>query len=130
MVRKKNVGDTVMASFAITCLVTVLWVICTYSMASTPGTPFIGGLDRVFLQGILTDISKGIGNPNSLAPIIPETVYICFQMTFAIITPALIAGAFAERMRFSAMLWFIRLSPTSRCTARPCDHFSTREPIQ
>ena len=109
MVRKKNVGDTVMASFAITCLVTVLWVVCTYSMAFTAGTPFIGGLDRAFLQGIMSDISKGIGNPNSLAPTIPETVYICFQMTFAIITPALIAGAYAERMKFSAMLWFMGL---------------------
>jgi ammonium transporter, Amt family len=109
MVRKKNVGDTVMASFAITCLVTVIWTICTYSMAFTAGTPFIGGLSRAFLQGIMSDISKGIGNPNSLAPTIPETVYICFQMTFAIITPALIAGAYAERMKFSAMLWFMGL---------------------
>src|SRR5208283_3453422 len=112
MVRKKNVGDTVMTSFAITCLVTILWTICTYSLAFRAGTPFIGGLDRAFLQGILSDISKGIGNPNSLAPTIPETVYICFQMTFAIITPALIAGAFAERMKFSAMCLFIALWAT------------------
>src|ERR1700754_674304 len=109
MVRKKNVGDTIMTSFAVTCLVSILWLICTYSLAFRAGTPFIGGLDRAFLQGILSDISKGIGNPNPLAPTIPETVYICFQMTFAIITPALIAGAFAERMKFSAMLWFIGL---------------------
>jgi ammonium transporter, Amt family len=109
MVRKKNVGDTVMTSFAITCLVTVLWAVCTYSMAFTGGTPFVGGLSRAFLQGIVSDIAKGIGNPNALAPTIPETVYMCFQMTFAIITPALIAGAFAERMKFSAMLWFIGL---------------------
>ncbi len=109
MVRKKNVGDTVMTSFAITCLVTVLFAVVTYSLAFRTGTPFIGGLDRAFLQGILSDISTGIGNPNSLAPTIPETVYMCFQMTFAIITPALIAGAFAERMKFSAMMWFIGL---------------------
>ena len=109
MVRKKNVGDTVMTSFAVTCLVSILWLICTYSLAFRAGTPFIGGLDRAFLQGIVSDIAKGIGNPNPLAPTIPETVYICFQMTFAIITPALIAGAFAERMKFSAMLWFIGL---------------------
>jgi Amt family ammonium transporter len=109
MVRKKNVGDTVMTSFAITCLVSILWLICTYSLAFRSGTPFIGGLDRAFLQGIVSDIAKGIGNPNPLAPTIPETVYICFQLTFAIITPALIAGAFAERMKFSAMLWFIGL---------------------
>ena len=78
-------------------------------MAFTAGTPFVGGLSRAFLQGILSDIAKGIGNPNPLAATIPETVYMCFQMTFAIITPALIAGAFAERMKFSAMLWFIGL---------------------
>jgi len=112
MVRKKNVGDTVMTSFAITCLVTVLWAAFNYSLAFRAGTPFIGGLDRAFLQGMLSDISKGIGNPSPLAPTIPETVYMCFQMTFAIITPALIAGAFAERMKFSAMLWFIALWAT------------------
>jgi Amt family ammonium transporter len=109
MVRKKNVGDTVMTSFAVTCLVTILYSVVTYSLSFTPGSPFIGGLSRAFLQGILSDISTGIGNPNGLAVTIPETVYLCFQMTFAIITPALIAGAFAERMKFSAMLWFIGL---------------------
>ena len=109
MVRKKNVGDTVMTSFAITCLVTVLFACLTYSLAFTGGSPFIGGLSRVFLRDVLSDIAKGTGNPNSLAPTIPEVVYMCFQMTFAIITPGLIAGAFAERMKFSAMLWFIGL---------------------
>src|ERR1700675_2203369 len=108
MVRKKNVGDTVMTSFAVTCLVTILFALLTYSLAFTSGSPYIGGLSRAFLQDILSDIGKGgIGNPNPLAATIPESVYICFQMTFAIITPALIAGAFAERMKFSAMLWFI-----------------------
>src|SRR5258705_218349 len=107
MVRKKNVGDTVMTSFAIVCLVSILWLVCTYSLAFRAGTPYIGGLDRAFLQDILSDIAKGMGNPSPLAPTIPETVYICFQLTFAIITPALIAGAFAERMKFSAMLLFI-----------------------
>ena len=109
MVRKKNVGDTVMTSFAVTCLISILWLVFTYSLAFRAGTPFIGGIDRAFLQGIVSDISKGIGNPNPLAPTIPETVYLCFQLTFAIITPALIAGAFAERMKFSAMLWFVGL---------------------
>src|SRR5262247_807772 len=109
MVRKKNVGDTIMTSFAITCLISILWLVCTYSLAFRAGSPFIGGTDRLFLQGILSDIAKGIGNPNPLAPTIPESVYLCFQLTFAIITPALIAGAFAERMKFSAMLWFIGL---------------------
>ena len=64
MVRKKNVGDTVMTSFAVTCLVTILWTVATYSLAFRAGSPFIGELDRAFLQGILSDIAKGsIGNP-------------------------------------------------------------------
>jgi Amt family ammonium transporter len=121
MVRKKNVGDTVMTSFAITCLVTVIYTVCTYSMSFTPGTPFVGGLSRAFLQGILSDISNGIGNPNPLAPTIPESVYSMFQLTFAIITPALIAGSFAERMKFSAMLWFIGL--WSICVYAPVAHW-------
>jgi ammonium transporter, Amt family len=122
MVRKKNVGDTVMTSFAITCLVTVIYAIVTYSLAFTPGGGFIGGFSRVFLQGILSDVNNGgIGNPNGLAPTIPETVYMCFQMTFAIITPALIAGAFAERMKFSAMLWFIGL--WAICVYAPVAHW-------
>jgi ammonium transporter, Amt family len=122
MVRKKNVGDTVMTSFAITCLVTVLYAIFTYSLSFTSGGSFIGGFSRVFLQGILSDVNNGgIGNPNSLAPTIPETVYMCFQMTFAIITPALIAGAFAERMKFSAMLWFIGL--WAICVYAPVAHW-------
>jgi ammonia channel protein AmtB len=106
LVRKKNAGDTVMTSFAVTCLITILFAILTYSLAFRAGTPFVGGLDRMFLKDILSDIGKGgIGNPNPLAATIPESVYICFQMTFAIITPALIAGAFAERMKFSSLLW-------------------------
>jgi Amt family ammonium transporter len=109
MVRKKNVGDTVMTSFAVTCLVTVLYTVVTYSLSFTTGGPFLGGTSRLFLQGIVSDVGKGVTSTNGLAPTIPETVYLCFQMTFAIITPALIAGAFAERMKFSAMLWFITL---------------------
>ena len=110
MVRKKNVGDTVMTSFAITCLITVIYAVVTYSLSFTAGGPFYGGFSRAFLQGILSDVNNGgIGNPNSLAPTIPETVYMAFQMTFAIITPALIAGAFADRMKFSAMCIFMTL---------------------
>ena len=111
MVRKKNVGDTVMTSFAITALVTVLFAVITYSLSFTAGSPYIGGLGRFLLKGMVDDItgSAPIGTANALAPTIPESVYMCFQMTFAIITPALIAGAFAERMKFSAMLWFIGL---------------------
>src|SRR5271163_2912052 len=108
-VRKKNVGDTVMTSFAITCLVSILWLFFTYSLAFRAGTPFIGGLDRAFLQGIVSDFATNVGNPNPLAPTIPETVYSMFQLTFAIITAALIGGSIAERMKFSAMLWFVGL---------------------
>ena len=107
MVRKKNVADTVMTSFAVTCLVTVLYTVVTYTMSFTTGGPFLGGFTRLFMQGITSDIAKGVTSTNGLAPTIPETVYACFQMTFAIITPALIAGAFAERMKFSSMLWFM-----------------------
>jgi Amt family ammonium transporter len=117
MVRKKNVGDTVMTSFAITCLISILWLFFTYSLAFREGGDvfgvdmgwFIGGLDRAGLQGILSDITNNKGNPNTLAPTIPESVYSMFQLTFAIITAALVAGSFAERMKFSAMLWFIGL---------------------
>ena len=77
MVRKKNVGDTVMTSFAITALITVLYAIITYSLSFTSGGWFIGGTSRAFLQGILSDINNGgIGNPNPLAVTIPETVYM------------------------------------------------------
>src|SRR5579863_1283853 len=115
MVRKKNVGDTVMTSFAITCLISILWFAFTYSLAFRGGSPFIGFFDRAFLQGIVSNtftkdgVALNIGEPNSLAPTIPESVYSMFQLTFAIITAALVAGSFAERMKFSAMLWFIGL---------------------
>src|SRR5476651_169568 len=101
MVRKMNVLATVMQSFAITCLVTVLWMIIGYSLAFTEGTPFIGGLSRLMLNGMALDAI------NPLAKTIPESVYMTYQMTFAIITPALICGAFADRMKFSAMMWFM-----------------------
>ena len=67
MVRKKNVGDTVMTSFAVTCLVTIVYAILTYSTSFTTGGPYLGGFSRVFLQGILSDISNGTGTPNGLA---------------------------------------------------------------
>jgi Amt family ammonium transporter len=103
MVRKKNVLDTVMQSFMVTCLVTVLYTVVTYSMAFTDGTPYIGGMSRFLLMGMTID------SVNALAKTIPESVYMCFQMTFAIITPALICGAVADRMKFSALMWFIGL---------------------
>jgi len=109
MVRKKNVLATLMQSFACTCLVTILWWLIGYSWAFTPGSPFIGGTSRALFGGIRF-IASAAGNKltvSHLAPTIPETVYAMFQMTFAIITPALIAGAFADRMKFSAMLVFL-----------------------
>ena len=109
MVRKKNVLATLMQSFAITCLVTVLWVIAGYSIAFMPGGSIIGNFDRIFLNGMLFQKEAGKVTVSHLATTIPESVYMMFQMTFAIITPALIAGAFADRMKFSAMLWFIGL---------------------
>jgi Amt family ammonium transporter len=109
MVRKKNVLATVMQSFAITCLVTVLWVIVGYSLAFTPGNAYFGGMSRFFLNGMLFQNEAGKVTVSHLGTTIPESVYMMFQMTFAIITPALIAGAFADRMKFSAMLWFMGL---------------------
>ena len=115
MVRKMNVLATVMQSFAVTCLVTVLWMVIGYSFAFTPGSPFLGGTSRFLLSGMTLD------SVNDLAKTIPESVYMCFQMTFAIITPALICGAFADRMKFSALLWFIGL--WSVCVYCPIAHF-------
>jgi Amt family ammonium transporter len=109
MVRKKNVLATVMQSFAITCLITVIWVVAGYSLAFTPGGSFFGGLDRLFLNGMVFQKDAGKVMVSHLATTIPEPVYVCFQLTFAIITPALITGAFAERMKFSALLWFMGL---------------------
>ncbi len=115
MVRKMNVLATLMQSFAVTCLVTVLWMVIGYSFAFTSGSPFIGGTSRFLLFGMTLD------SVNDLAKTIPESVYMCFQMTFAIITPALICGAFADRMKFSALLWFIGL--WSICVYAPIAHF-------
>jgi Amt family ammonium transporter len=100
LVRAKNVLSILMQCFAITCLASVLWIIYAYSLAFTEGgalNGLIGGLSKVFLNGVTRE---------SLSGTIPETVFVMFQMTFAVITPALIIGAFAERMKFSAMLWF------------------------
>ncbi len=102
LVRTKNVLSVLMQCFAITCLVSVLWLVYAYSLSfgTGPFNAWIGGLGQAFLAGIGVDTLKGD---------IPETVFTMYQMTFAIITPALIVGAFAERMKFSAMLWFSAL---------------------
>lgn len=107
MVRKKNVLATIMQSFAITCLITLMWFFFGYSLVFTEGgeslNAYIGGFSKAMLAGV------GNNTANALAPTIPEWVFLTFQMTFAIITPALITGAFAERMKFSAMMWFMAL---------------------
>jgi Amt family ammonium transporter len=90
-------------------------MIIGYSFAFTSGSPFLGGTSRFLLYGMTLD------SVNDLAKTIPESVYMCFQMTFAIITPALICGAFADRMKFSALLWFIGL--WSVCVYCPIAHF-------
>ena len=108
MVRKKNVLATLAQSFGATCIITVLWMIIGYSIAFTSNpdagaNQFIGGFAYLFLKPMT------LNKVSSLAGTIPESVYMCFQMTFAIITPALIAGALADRMKFSAFLWFMSL---------------------
>jgi Amt family ammonium transporter len=106
MVRKKNILDTLAQSFGATCVITVLWMIIGYSIAFTGHNPYIGDFKYIFLAPLNGDLN--IANTD-LAPTIPETVYMFFQMTFAIITPALIAGAVADRMKYSAFLWFMGL---------------------
>jgi Amt family ammonium transporter len=98
-----------MQTFAITCLMSVLWVIAGYSLAFMPGSQYIGSLDRFFLMGMSYMKEANKVTVSHLAITIPESVYMMFQMTFAIITPALITGAFADRMKFSAMMWFMGL---------------------
>jgi Amt family ammonium transporter len=110
MVRKKNVLSTALQSLTIVCLVTIIWVVIGYSLAFTPGhTPFIGSLDRLMLNGLFYDKVNSTLTVSHIASSIPESVYVMFQLTFAIITPALITGAFAERMKFSAMVIFMIL---------------------
>ncbi len=103
LVRSKNVLSVLMQCFAITCIVSILWLVGVYSFIFADGgevQKFIGGASKVFMLDL---------TPDSLTGDIPETVFFMFQMTFAIITPALIVGSFAERMKFSAMLWFSAL---------------------
>ncbi len=106
MVRKKNILATLAQSFGATCVITVLWMIIGYSIAFTDGganNAFIGG----FKYFLLAPLNGDINIASKLAPTIPETVYMFFQMTFAIITPALIAGALADRMKYSSFLIFM-----------------------
>jgi Amt family ammonium transporter len=120
MVRKKNILATMMQSFTICCIVTIVWTVAGYSIAFTTGNAYMGDFSRILLHGIADHIAKGndtqafvlasgVEGVGDMATTIPETVYMMFQMTFAIITPALIAGAFADRMKFSSMCLFMTL---------------------
>jgi Amt family ammonium transporter len=103
MVRKKNVLTIVMQAFAITCLITIVWMVAGYSLAFTDGgglNAYVGGLSKALLAGVGKDALSGT---------IPESVFFTFQLTFAIITPVLIIGAFVDRMKFSAVLLFMAL---------------------
>lgn len=103
LVRKKNILGTMMQSFAMMGLVTIIWAVCGYSLAFGHGNMFVGGLDHLFLKGVTVA-------PNAdYAATIPEQTFMVYQLMFAIITPALITGAFAERMKFSAMAVFLSL---------------------
>ena len=103
LVRKKNILGTMMQSFAMMGLVTILWAVVGYSLAFGHGNAFIGGFEHVFLRGV------GLTPNTDYAATIPEQTYMIYQLMFAIITPALITGAFAERMKFSAMAVFLSL---------------------
>lgn len=97
LVRSKNVLSVLMQCFSIACVASIVWFVAGYSLAFTEGNNFIGDLSQMFLAGVTED---------SLSGDIPESVFLMFQMTFAIITPALVIGGFAERMKFSAVMWF------------------------
>ena len=107
MVRRKNTLATMAQSFVICALVSVLWFVAGYSLAFMPGSPWLGDLSSLFMQTISYDKVASLVSVHHLAPTVPESVFSMFQLTFAIITPALITGAFAERMRFSALLVFM-----------------------
>ena len=100
---RKNVLNMMMQSFAMMAVVTVLWAVVTYLLAFGSGNAFIGGLHNIFLRG------RGAWTPSAYAPTIPLQTFMVYQLMFAIITPALITSAFAERMKFSAMLVFMVL---------------------
>src|SRR6185437_8439522 len=104
MVRTKNALSTVMQSFAIFCVIAVLWVIYGYSLAFTAGGPFIGSFDKLFMLG--EDPATAVAATFSKGQYLPDFVYCMFQLTFAAITVALIAGGYGERFKFSAMILF------------------------
>ena len=114
MVRKKNVLATLIQSFMICCIASLVWMVAGYSLAFSTGSPWIGDLSRVMLHGVADNFRAGVdsaftlgaGTPAAVTMTIPESVFMMFQMTFAVITPALITGGYADRMKFSAMCLF------------------------
>jgi ammonium transporter, Amt family len=130
LVRSKNMLSVLTQVFAIVCLVGLLWVFFGYSLAFTNGgglNPFVGGFSKAFLRGITPESTSATF---SNGVVIPEYVYVCFQMTFAMITPALIVGAFAERMRFSALMLFIALWVTFVYLTKPENKVACRRIFQ
>ncbi|HEU0117141.1 MAG TPA: ammonia channel protein, partial [Alphaproteobacteria bacterium] len=110
MVRKHNVLATVMQSFTTACLVAVIWTIAGYTLAFGDGNEYVGDLSRMMLSNTKMNEAFTLGTGSgAVAMTIPESLYMMYQMTFAIITPALIAGAFCDRIKFSAMLVFMGL---------------------
>src|ERR1700710_1619304 len=109
MVRKKNVLATLAQSFAICCLITIVWCVIGYTLAFNKGDAYIGDLGNFMLQGFAKTFNNDFLLGGTVDETIPESVFMMFQMTFAIITPALICGAFADRMKFSAMCIFMVL---------------------
>ena len=121
MVRRKNVLNTMASVLAIAAVVSVWWFVAGYSWAFTPGTAWIGGIERMGLAGLDYDLGAGLVAVSHIAPHVPEAVYAMFQLCFAVITAALVVGAFVERMRFSAMLVFISL--WTLCIYAPVAHW-------
>ena len=106
LVRTKNMASILTQVFMIVCMIAIVWCLYGYSMAFTAGSPFVGGFSKMFLKGVdATTMAATFSNGVYL----PEYVYICFQMTFACITPALIVGAFAERVKFTPLIIFVVL---------------------
>src|SRR6266436_6625664 len=127
LVRSKNMLSVLMQVFYTVCVVIVIWALYGYSLAFTGGSDFIGGFSKAFLMGVTPDSKAATFSVDAN---ISELVYVCFQMTFAAITPALIVGAFAERMKFSAVALFIpqRVTRQRRPRRRPSSMKSTPTP--
>nr|WP_225862549.1 ammonium transporter [Ideonella benzenivorans] len=109
MVRKKNILGTMAQVLAVSALVTLLWFVAGYSLAFMPGSAWLGGTESMWLATLQFDKLHNLVSVHPLAATVPEAVFSMFQLSFAVITPALIVGAFAERMRFAGLLWFMAL---------------------